>query len=132
MGQPAAKQNDPVTGVDVHIVMVPSPSGSVPTPLPHAFAGTLDGALSSDVFIQGLAAATKDSTASNQPPHLPTPPGVSFQTPPENSGTVVGGSATVFINGKSAARVGDLVDTCNDSGAPAGSVIGGASTVLIG
>jgi len=132
MGQPAAKQNDTVTGNDFHIVLVPSASGTTPVPLPHVFAGTLDQQLSSDVFIEGLAAATKDSVATNQPPHLPTPPGLSFQTPPENSGTVVTGSATVNINGKPAARAGDTVDTCNDIGAPPSSVIVATSTVLIG
>jgi uncharacterized Zn-binding protein involved in type VI secretion len=133
MGQPAAKQNDNVVGIDVHIVMVPAPPGPpVPTPLPHAFSGPLDQQLSSDVFIDGLAAATKDSVATNRPSHIPTPPGVSFQSPPPNRGTVTGGSATVNINGKPAARVGDLVDTCNDIGAPPSSAIVGTSTVFIG
>ena len=133
MGSPAAKKDDIVTGLDTHIVLVPSPPGSpVPTPLPHAFSGPLDQDLSSDVFIQGKAAATKGSVATNKPSHIPTPPGVSFQTPPENSGKVVAGSSSVNINGKAAARVGDAVDTCNDIGAPAGSVITGTSTVLIG
>ena len=30
MGQPAAKQGDQITAVDMHIVMVPSPGGPVP------------------------------------------------------------------------------------------------------
>jgi uncharacterized Zn-binding protein involved in type VI secretion len=34
MPQPAARQNDPVTGTDTHILMVPSPGGPVPTPTP--------------------------------------------------------------------------------------------------
>ena len=133
MGSPAAKQNDIVVGVDVHIVLVPSPPGSpVPTPLPHPFSGPLDRELSSDVSIEGSAAATKGSVATNQPPHVPTPPGTSFQTPPDNEGTVAIGSATVNINGKPAARIGDLVDTCNDVGAPPSSTIVGSSTVFIG
>ena len=35
MGQPAAKQGDQITGIDTHIIMIPSPGGPVPTPLPH-------------------------------------------------------------------------------------------------
>jgi uncharacterized Zn-binding protein involved in type VI secretion len=132
MGQPAAKQNDQVVGIDVHIVMVPSASGQVPTPLPHPFAGPLETGLSSDVTIDGLAAATVGSVANNRPPHVPTPPGVAFQTPPANRGTVTTGSATVSINGKAAARAGDTVDTCDDIGNPAESTIVAVSTVLIG
>ena len=35
MGQPAAKQGDQIVATDTHIVLVPSPGGPVPTPLPH-------------------------------------------------------------------------------------------------
>jgi uncharacterized Zn-binding protein involved in type VI secretion len=132
MGQPAAKEQDQVTGIDVHIVLVPSPSGSVPTPLPHPFSGKLDQELSSDVKIEDKFAATVGSVATNQPAHTPTPPGVSFQTPPDNRGTVTMGSTTVLINGKGAARTGDPVDSCDDVGNPADSQIIAFSTVLIG
>ena len=132
MGQPAAKQGDQVVAVDTHIVMVPSPGGPVPTPLPHPFSGVLDGALSTSVKIGGAAAATADSTATNQPSHIPTPPGTSFQKPPSNKGTVVAGSATVKIQGKMAARAADSVKTCNDpADVPAGQIIA-AGTVMIG
>lgn len=132
MGQPAAKQGDQITAVDIHIVMVPSPGGPVPTPLPHPFAGIIDGNLSSNVKIMGLQAATLGSTATNQPPHLPTPPGTTFQVPPSNRGTIQMGSSTVMINGKPAARMGDQAQTCADP-APnmTGSVVA-MGTVLIG
>lgn len=132
MGQPAAKQGDQVVGVDTHIVMVPSPSGSVPTPLPHPFTGVINGNLSSDVNIMGMPAATVDSTAENTPSHIPTPPGVSFQNPPANKATITMGSETVMINGKKVARMGDTAETCNDpSDLPVGTVVA-AGTVLIG
>ncbi len=132
MGQPAAKQGDQVTATDIHIVLVPSPGGPVPTPLPHIFAGILDGSLSADVNIQSLPAATVGSTATNTPPHIPTPPGTSFQIPPANRGTVITGSATVRINGQPAARSGDTALTCNDPvDLPVGTVVA-AGTVLIG
>ena len=132
MGQPAAKQGDQITAVDIHIVLVPSPSGTVPTPLPHPFSGIIDGSLSSDVKIMGLPAATVDSTATNTPPHIPTPPGTAFQNPPSNKATIILGSMTVLINGKGAARMGDTAKTCNDPvDQPVGTVIA-AGTVLIG
>lgn len=132
MGQPAAKKGDQVTAIDTHIVMVPSAGGPVPAPLPHPFAGIINGALSSDVNIMGMPAATVNSTADNTPPHVPTPPGTSFQAPPSNKATIKIGSPTVKINGKMAARNGDTAETCNDpSDLPVGTVVA-VGTVLIG
>ncbi|MBV9773312.1 MAG: PAAR domain-containing protein [Gemmatimonadetes bacterium] len=130
MGQPAAKQGDQVVATDIHVVMIPAPSGAVPTPLPHPFVGKIDGSLSGDVNIEGKAAAVLGSTATNSPSHVPQ--GGSFQKPPADRGTIQKGSATVFINGKPAARSGDTVLTCNDpADAPTGSIVA-AGTVLIG
>jgi uncharacterized Zn-binding protein involved in type VI secretion len=133
MGQPAAKKGDQVVGTDTHIVMVPAPPAPpVPTPLPHPFTGILNGGLSPDVKIMGQPAATVDSTADNTPAHIPTPPGIAFQKPPSNKGTVKAGSPTVTINGKAAARNGDMAMTCNDpSDLPAGTVVA-VGTVMIG
>ena len=132
MGQPGAKQGDRVTAVDTHIVLVPSPTGTVPTPLPHTFSGVINGNLSGNVNIMGRKAATVGSIAQNQPPHLPTPPGTAFQRPPSNQGTIRVGSGSVKINGKGAARNGDGVETCNDPvDRKAGTVIA-QGTVLIG
>ncbi len=132
MAQPAAKQGDMVQGVDTHIVMVPSPGGPVPTPTPgHPFNGLLDGGLSTNVTIMGKPAAVQGSTATNNPPHLPIG-GPSFQVPPTNRATVMMGSATVLINGKPAARNGDMAQTCDDLvPAPHGQVVA-VGTVLVG
>jgi uncharacterized Zn-binding protein involved in type VI secretion len=130
MGQPAAKQGDQVVATDTHIVMIPSPGGPVPTPLPHPFVGRLDGSLSQDVNIEGKPAAVQGSTATNTPSHVPQ--GGPFQKPPSNKGTVQLGSTTVLINGKPAARNGDKVMTCNDpADLPVGTIVA-AGTVLIG
>ncbi|HEX7313599.1 MAG TPA: PAAR domain-containing protein [Pyrinomonadaceae bacterium] len=132
MGMPAAKQGDQIVAIDTHIVMIPTPGGPVPTPLPHPFAGVIGGGLSGDVKIMGMAAATVGSTADNTPPHVPTPPGTGFQKPPTNKATIQMGSPTVLINGKMAARGGDTALTCNDpSDLPVGTVVA-AGTVLIG
>jgi uncharacterized Zn-binding protein involved in type VI secretion len=130
MGQPAAKQGDQVLATDTHIVMIPSPGGPVPTPLPSPFVGMLDGSLSSDVLIGGMAAAVQGSTATNTPSHVPA--GGPFQKPPANKAQVLMGSATVLINGKPAARNGDTALTCNDpADLPIGQVVA-VGTVLIG
>jgi uncharacterized Zn-binding protein involved in type VI secretion len=132
VGQPAATQNSQVIAVDTHIVMVPAVA-PVPTPLPHAFSGMIDGGVVPTVKIAGQAAAVVGSSATNQPPHIPTPPGVSFQVPPPNRGTVQIGSGTVKIGGKPAARHGDGVVTCDDIAPTAakGQIVA-AGTVLIG
>lgn len=129
MGQPAAKQGDQVVAVDTHILI--GPAGATLT-LPHPFAGLISDGLSQNVLIMGVPAATVGSIAQNIPPHIPTPPGLSFTKPPTNQGTVQTGSASVLINGKGAARAGDPVMTCNDpADLPVGTIVC-RSTVLIG
>lgn len=145
MGKPAAKQGDSIVATDLHIVLVPAPSGNpVPTPItPFPFRGSLTGNLSPDVHIEGRPAARVGSTADNQPPHI-TPPPTAFQTPPDNHGSIAAGSGTVSINGKGAARAGDPAQTCSQDptippspgtlvpkGPPIGRVTA-QSTVLIG
>ena len=112
MGQPAAKLDDKILATDIHIIMVPSPGGPVPTPIPHPFTGVINGNLSPNVTIMGKAAATVGSTAVNTPAHIPS--GGSFQMPPTNQGTITKGSSTVFINGKPVARNGDNAQSCQD------------------
>jgi len=133
MGMPAAKLSDKVVGTDIHIVLVPAPPGPpIPTPLPHPFVGIITSGCSTNVMIMGMPAATLGSQATNTPPHIPTPPGVSFTVPPTNQATIMKGSATVFINKKPAARMGDTALTCNDPAPlPSGTVIA-VGTVLIG
>jgi len=131
MGQPAAKQGDQITALDTHIVMVPSPSGTIPTPGEHPFTGTINANLSNNVKIMGMSAATLGSTADNIPPHLPIPPTGPFQKPPTNKGQIITGSATVMINNKAAARNGDTAMTCNDPvDLPNGTVVA-VGTVMV-
>ena len=130
MGFPAAKQGDFITAVDIHIVMIPSPAGPVPTPMPHPFFGIIDSSCSTDVKIMKKPAAVMGSMASNTPPHVPIA-GI-FQIPPTNKGRIIVGSATVMINGKPAARGLDTAETCNDPAPlPNGRVIA-VGSVFIG
>ena len=130
MGNSAAKKGDQISATDIHIIMVPSGPSTVPTPIPHPFMGMIDDNLSQDVSIEGQPAAYEGSTATNTPSHVPS--GGTFQKKPSDSATIKMGSQTVKINGKSAARNGDMAETCNDpSDMPVGSVIA-AGTVMIG
>ena len=123
----AAKFGDPVLGIDLHMVMVPTPAGPVPTPLPHPFIGVVFdptgaaiGAGISAVFgggglvlINSLPAGNTGTEVKGQP-HLPTPPGVSFapNDVPDFKGTIVTGSKTVSFAGSSAGRLTSLVSSC--------------------
>jgi uncharacterized Zn-binding protein involved in type VI secretion len=129
MGPPAAKQGDRIQAFDTHLIQPPGPVSPVPTP-GHPFNGILNSSLSADVNIMGKPAATVGSIANNTPPHIPI--GGTFVSPPTNKGKVLKGSATVFINNKPAARMGDTAETCNDPvPLPVGTVIA-TGTVFIG
>ena len=120
MGMPAAKQGDQITASDMHMIQPPGTAPPVLTP--HPFAGVIDGGLSTNVNIMGMPAATKDSTATNTPPHLPI--GGTFVNPPTNKATIMMGSSLVNINGKAAARNGDTAKTCNDpTDQPVGTIV---------
>jgi uncharacterized Zn-binding protein involved in type VI secretion len=127
MGQPAAKKGDRVFAIHTHVVLVPPIP--MPTPTPFSFNGPIDDSLSADVNIEGQAAATQGSTASNSPQHIPVPPSGSFATPPSNMARITGGSASVNINGKPAARMGDAASACDLPGA---QVIATGGAVFIG
>jgi uncharacterized Zn-binding protein involved in type VI secretion len=125
---PAAKKGDSIVAVDIHLIVPTYPSP--PLPIPHPFNGIIDGGLSQDVTIEGRAAATVDSTATNTPRHIPL--GGTFANQPSDRGKIVRGSTSVTINGKAAARAGDTAETCNDpSDLPVGTVVA-VSTVMIG
>lgn len=132
MGQPAATMGDKIIAVDIHIILIPTPGGPVPTPLPHPFNGIITSGCATNVMIGGKPAATVGSIAINTPPHIPQ--GGPFQIPPTNQGTIFMGSMTVMIGGKPAARMGDTATTCDDVAptAPKGTVMGTAMTVMIG
>jgi uncharacterized Zn-binding protein involved in type VI secretion len=137
MGKPAARMGDSIVNAgDIHIVLIPSPGGPVPTPQPCPFNGRILLNVSPNVRINGRGAALLGSVAQNMPPHVPQ--GGPFQVPPTNLGRVIMASATVRINGRGAARAGDFCETCHDI-PPVGPqapmpavVVAGMANVLIG
>lgn len=130
MGAPVAKEDDRVVGVDTHIVLIPTPGGPAPTPVPMPFSGKLSEQLSATTFVDNKAVAVKGSAARNQPDHVPA--GGPFEKPPSNRAEIKTGSATVHVDDKNVARAGDTALTCNDpADAPNGVVIA-AGTVFAG
>ncbi len=124
----AAKTFDPVIGIDIHMVMVPTPGGPVPTPLPHPFIGfvwdpvgaAVAAGLSlvfggGPVYVNGLDAANPGTEVKALIKHFPMPPGVSFAPVDQhdNKGTFITGSETVTFAGASASRTGSMVSSCN-------------------
>lgn len=131
MGVPAAKQGDKIISPnDMHMIQPPGAPPPPPMIVPHPFMGIINGGLSQNVKIMGMPAATKGSTATNTPSHVPN--GGQFVKAPSNKATILLGSATVKINGKPAARNGDIAMTCNDpADMPVGKVVA-VGTVNIG
>lgn len=128
MGQPAAKQGDQITAIDIHQIQPPGPVS--PIPVPHPFNGIISSGLSTNVMIGGRPAATVGSTALNTPPHIPQ--GGTFVIPPTNQGQILKGSSTVMINKKPAARAGDQAQTCADPVPNMNAKVVAAGNVLIG
>jgi uncharacterized Zn-binding protein involved in type VI secretion len=121
MGKPAAKEGDSIMPLGVHAHMVKVP-GSAPVLAPHPCTWKLTEKLSPNVNIQGKPAATVGSGGDNAKagnPHKPA--GAGFLKPPPNmdKASITRGSSTVKINGKAAARHGDVCSTCNEPVGPA-------------
>jgi RHS repeat-associated protein len=128
MGFVAAKLGDLVIGIDMHMVMVPSPLGPIPTLLPHPFVGVVFDPLGAAiaaaasrlsggggaVLINGMPAGNTGTTVRAITNHLPTPPGTAFapNDVPDNEGTIVTGSKTVSMGGSSAGRLTSMVSSC--------------------
>jgi RHS repeat-associated protein len=67
------------------------------------------------------------------PPHIPTPPGVSFSKPPKNEAEVFTGSTNVNYEGRAAAMLGDTGLMCADPvDTPVGVLVVPPGTVYVG
>lgn len=134
MGKPGAKKLDQVLSVtpgDVHIIMIPSPGGPVPTPIPHPVTSIIKDKVAKKVKVMGQPGAVKGSVSQHTPPHIPQ--GGPFQKPPSNKGKIFTASSNVFYENKEAAMLGDTAEMCSDpKDTPVGKVIGTAALVLIG
>ncbi|MEL6852460.1 MAG: DUF6531 domain-containing protein, partial [Bacteroidota bacterium] len=119
---PAVKMLDPVMGIDIHIIMIPTPGGPVPTPIPHPFTGMvfdpcdLLPIIGATVMVNGMPRAQAGTAAMAVPPHIPI--GGPFMKPPANEGEMFMGSSTVLVEGEPFTYMGLPVLSCNDIGVP--------------
>ena len=124
-GKAAARQDDKVTGFDIHQMVVPAGTGTAVIPLPHPFIGQIKGKTSSDVKIGDKGIAVKGSEAKhNDMMHMQLPGTIKFQKGPECKGEISGGTVkSVKADGKEVAVIGSTVTTCNDMGVRDNSTI---------
>ena len=124
-GKQVAAEGDRVLGFDVHVMTVPSGTGTADVPLPHPFMGRLKDRLAKDVRLGSRKCAVKGSVARHDDAaHMQLPGTIKFQQSPKKEGEVTGGtSAKVRIDGKEAAVIGSTATTCNDVGARDNSTV---------
>ena len=118
-------EGDRVLGFDVHVMTVPSGTGTADVPLPHPFMGRLKDKLAKDVRLGSRKCAVKGSVARHDDAtHMQLPGTIKFQQNPKKEGEVTGGtSAKVKMDGKEAAVIGSTATTCNDVGARDNSTV---------
>ncbi|HEX8703421.1 MAG TPA: DUF6531 domain-containing protein [Myxococcaceae bacterium] len=122
---------DPVLGLDIHIVLVPTPAGPVPTPVPMPFVGMVfdpvglaigaaigmaTGGGPGLVLVNSLPVTNCGTSVTNKltMPHLPVP-GVAFAKGlPGNDAELFFGSLNVSLGGTLGVRLGDIALSCSD------------------
>jgi RHS repeat-associated protein len=123
---PASTHLNLIIGIDIHAVMVPTPAGPIPTPLPHAFIGYLFDIgdllpiIGATVFINyKIRGCSFTGGMLGTYKHLPTPPGTIFVVP------TIGHDAYNFFGSLKVKAEGNLLAaspymsmTCNDIGLP--------------
>ncbi|MFL5346270.1 MAG: DUF6531 domain-containing protein [Hyalangium sp.] len=122
---------DPVLGVDTHIVLVPTPAGPVPTPVPMPFVGMVfdpaglaigaaigmaTGGGPGLVLVNSMPVTNAGTNVTNTltMPHLPVP-GVAFAKGlPGNDAELFFGSLNVNLAGSLGVRLGEIAMSCSD------------------
>jgi RHS repeat-associated protein len=122
---------DPVLGVDIHIVLVPTPAGPVPTPVPMPFVGMVfdpvglaigaaigmaTGGGPGLVLVNSMPVTNAGTNVTNMltMPHLPVP-GVAFAKGlPGNDAELFFGSLNVNLAGSLGVRLGEIALSCSD------------------
>ncbi|MDY7232218.1 DUF6531 domain-containing protein [Hyalangium rubrum] len=122
---------DPVLGIDIHIVLVPTPAGPVPTPVPMPFVGMVfdpvglaigaaigmaTGGGPGLVLVNSMPVTNCGTSVTNKltMPHLPVP-GVAFaRGMPGNDAELYFGSLNVSLGGTLGVRLGDIALSCSD------------------
>ncbi|MFO7179507.1 MAG: DUF6531 domain-containing protein, partial [Pseudomonadota bacterium] len=119
----AAKHLDPIVGVDVHIILIPTPAGPVPTPIPNPYVGMVFDPfdyvpiIGATVYVNGLPRAQAGTGGIALVPHLPLG-GPFGPPPPTNESEVFMGSASVAVDGDAQSHLGLPVLSCQSVGMP--------------
>ncbi|MCG5055327.1 MAG: RHS domain-containing protein [Myxococcales bacterium] len=114
---------DPVIGVDIHIDLVPTPGGPVPTPLPNPFVGLVIDPVAMSI---GMATGANTVLVNSMPvtnvgsnvtslmggPHIPVPG--PFAKPPSNDAELMFGGLNVSMGGSFVCRMGEIALSCFD------------------
>ena len=129
MGAPAAVLGDRITATcATHLI--PNPASGIPQPGPPLpFSAPVTVGTCPTVLIAGKPAVTLGAQGMNVPPHVGLHPADPFFAPPMQTGVVMVGSATVLAGGAPVARSGDACTAC---GVPGATLVGTATTVLVG
>lgn len=125
MAEAAAKQGDSIVSDGTSQVWVQPPAPVNPIAVPFSYGGSVDSNLASDVLIMGKQAAVVGSTATNDMPPDQQPAVTAVGrvlSAVDNTSTISGGSSSVLIHGKSAARNGDKAKTWDYSTPPSPGV----------
>ncbi|MCW5518549.1 RHS domain-containing protein [Aureitalea sp. L0-47] len=116
---------DPIVGVDIHIVMIPTPAGPVPTPLPHPFVGMVMDPMDYIPVVGATIMINKmprgnATTAGMLGSKVHIPMGGPFQMAPTIGHDSVNffGSPRVVADGSYMSASGFMVMSCNDVGMP--------------
>lgn len=129
MGSPAAVTGDKVNGT-CSLHLMPNPATGAPQPAPPMpFSAPVTVGVCPSVLIGGKPAVVVGASGYNTPPHVGLHPSDPFFAPPTQQAVLTQGSATVLFGGQPAARTGSSATCC---GQPVGTLVGSASTVLIG
>jgi RHS repeat-associated protein len=122
---PANKHLDPIVGVDIHIVLIPTPAGPVPTPLPHPFVGMVMDPMDYIPIVGATVLVNKiprgNSTTAGM---LGTKIHIPLGGPHQMAATIghdsanFFGSSRVVCEGSYMSASGFMVMSCNDIGLP--------------
>ena len=129
MGSPAAVLGDKIQAT-CSIHLIPNPTTGAPQPgPPFPFSSPVTNGCCSTVLIGGTPAVVLGAQGMCTPSHVGLHPSDPFMAPPTQMGVVMKGSSSVLFGGQPAARSGD---SCTACGLPGATLMGTASTVVIG
>jgi uncharacterized Zn-binding protein involved in type VI secretion len=129
MGVPAAVLGDRITATcATHLIPNPATGAPQPSP-PPPFSAPVTMGTCATVLVGGKPTVVLGSQGMCTPPHVGLHPADPFLAPPMQTGVVLAGSTSVLIGGTPAAKSGS---SCTACGMPGATLIGTATTVLVG